>query len=274
MFSKELGKTYKPLPGEKVLYVPHAGWLVNQGSRESIPRNLGLWNLFHNYHGQVDLNFAKMLWRFTGDAPYYPTIEAAVADFDKSQGKLWNGKASETGNSMVGILQPDKGDNGIIHVSHGSAARQAEPHWTGLLLYRIAPTYTFYELKLAANPEKVMTAARARAMFDQYYANKELRKLTYKDVAYAPLDALFNKAVTEWQKGQFYQDQAREGRGNEAALNWAKSIRSFTKCQAYARQVFESLVPPPARPEDLGLRKWLGEWGDWATREGIEAPLP
>ncbi len=273
VFSKELGKCYKPPAGQKVVFVPHAGWLGTQGSRESIPRNLGLWNLFHNYYGQVDINFAKMIWRFTGDAPYYDTIEEANADFDNSQGLRWNGKASETGNAMVGILQPDKGDNGVIHISHGCAAREAEPHWTGLLVYRIQPTYTFVELKLAANPEKVMAAARDRAMFDQYYANKELRKLTYKDVAYAPLDAIFNNAVTEWQKGQFYQDQAKETQGNESALNWAKSIRCFTRCQAYARQVFESLVPPPKRPEDLGLRKWLGEWGDWAVRKGIEEPI-
>ena len=134
VFSKELGKCYQPPAGQKVAFVPHAGWLGTQGSRESIPRNLGLWNLFHNYHGHVDLNFAKMAWRFTGDAPYYNSIEEAVGDFDNSQGKLWNGKISETGNAMVGILQPDKGDNGTIHVSHGSAARQAEPHWTGLLV--------------------------------------------------------------------------------------------------------------------------------------------
>ncbi len=267
LFSKELGQCYKPPAGQKVTFVPHAGWLGTQGSRESIPRNLGLWNMFSNYHGKIDLEFARMMWRFTGDAPYYGTMEEAVADFDKSQGRLWNGKISETGNSVVAILQPDKGDRGIVHVSQGCATRVSEPHWTGLMLYRIAPTYTFFELNLGAAPKSVSEAARQRAMLDMYYGNRELRKLTYRDAAYAPLDELFNKAATEWQKGEFYQDAAGETSGNDSVVNWAKAIRSFTRCQAYARQVKESLVPPPLRPEHLGLRPWLGEWGRWATRD-------
>ncbi|NWG14580.1 MAG: hypothetical protein HXY20_13720 [Acidobacteria bacterium] len=270
LFSKELGSCYKPPAGQKLAFVPHAGWLGTQGSRESIPRNLGMWNLFANYYGKVDLEFAKMMWRFSGDPPYYDTIEEAVADFDKSQGRRWNGKISETGNSVVAILQPDNGDKGVVHVSQGCASRISEPHWTGLLLYRIAPTYTFFELNLGATPRATAEQARRRAMFDMYYGNKELRKLTYRDAAYAPLDELFNKAATEWQKGEFYVDAARKTAGNESVGHWAKAIRCYTRCQAYAKQVRESLVPPPARPEDLGLPKWLGEWGKWATREGTD----
>jgi hypothetical protein len=116
----------------------------------------------------------------------------------------------------------------------------------------------------------VAEQARQRAMFDMYYGNKELRKLTYRDAAYAPLDELFNKAATEWQKGEFYVDAARETAGNESVAHWARAVRCYTRCQAYARQVRESRVPPAARPEDLGLPKWLGEWGKWATREGTD----
>ncbi len=266
LFAKELGSCYKASPGLPVEFIPHAGWLGTSASRESIPRNLEIWNLLHNYHGKVDLEFAKMMWRFPAEPPRYSTLEEADADFDRTQGRNWNSHISETGNAMVGILAPDKGDKGKYFVSQGCAARINHPHWPYLRLYRIAPTYTFYELQLTSSAQKVVDAARDRAMYDMSYANQELRKLTYQDTAYAPLDDIFNQAATEWQKGQYYQSRADRVKGNENVMLLGKSVRAFTRCQALAKQVFESLIPPPGRPEDLGLRPWLGPWGEWAVR--------
>jgi hypothetical protein len=58
-------------------YITHAGWadfkLADPASRnlgtDAIERNLGMWNLFHNYLGEVDLDFAKMTWRFPAQTP-------------------------------------------------------------------------------------------------------------------------------------------------------------------------------------------------------------
>ena len=267
LFSEKLKDCYKPPAGQKVVFFPHVGYLGTEGSLGSIGRNFELWNLFHNYHGKVDLEFAKMMWRFKGPSLPYPTIEEAVADYDKSQARLWNAHISQTGNSMVGILQPDDGNEGIFHVSQGCAVRGNDsPTYAGGVVARLRPTYTFFEVQLAANPGKVDGAAKTRARYDLWNAYQRLSKLDYSNAAYAPLDELLNEAVTEWQKGLFYEDEATETAGSESTIKWGKAIRCFTRTQALARQVYQGMAPPAKRPEDLGLRPWMGKWGDWASR--------
>jgi len=270
LLSKELGNCYQESPGKPVEFVEHAGWLGHIGaSFASIARNLGLWNTLHNYSGHVDLDFAKMMWRFAPDpAPRYTSFEQADIDYAEKQGRTWNSNISEQGNAMVGILMPENGDTGRIMISQGTVARVNYPHFPGGRVPRIAPTYTFYELQLDATPQKVVQDCRNRARYELSYADRELRKLTYRDVAYDPLNKLYNEAATEWQKGQYYLSRAGATQGNESVLFLAKATRAFSRTQALAKQVFETLVPPPTRPEDLGLKPWLGAWGDWGKRQG------
>ena len=232
-------------------------------------RNFSLWNLLHNYHGEIDFDFARMMWRFGGEPPPYASMEEAVADYRKSQGKLWNGHICQPGNAMVGILQPDDGDEGLIHVSHGCAVRGVHaPTATGGIVVRLNPTHTFFELKLASSPEAVSAAAQHRARYDLWDASREFSKLGYTDPGFVPLEKMMNEAVTEWQKGWFYQDEAKDASGDEQVILWGKTIRCDTRCQCYARQVYNALVEPAKRPEDLGLREWLGSWGDWEVKDG------
>jgi hypothetical protein len=267
LFSEELKGCYNPPPGQQVIFFPHVGYLGTEGSLGSIGRNFELWNLFHNYHGEVDLDFARMMWRFQGPPLPYATIEEAVEDYDRSQARLWNAHICQTGNAMVGILQPDDGDEGLLHVSHGCAARGVDsPTYDGGVVVRLRPTYTFFELKLASDPREVSRAAQTRARYDLWYAYQELERAGSSDVRYAPLGDLLNQAVVEWQKGWFYSDEAQERGGSEAVVTWAQAIRCYTRCQCLARQVVQTLVPPARRPEDLGLRQWHGNWGEWANR--------
>jgi hypothetical protein len=267
LFSEELKGCYKPPAGQSVLFFPHVGYLGTEGSLGSIGRNFGLWNLLHNYHGEVDLDFGKMMWRFQGPPLPYETIDEAVEDYYRSQARLWNAHICQTGNAMVGVLQPDRGDEGVIHVSHGCAARGVDsPTYAGGVVVRLRPTYSFFELKLASNPRNVSRAAQTQARYDLWNAYQELSKLDHWDAPYAPLDDMLNQAVVEWQKGWFYTDEAGDGGGNEAVVKWARAVRCYTRCQCYARQVYNALVPPARCPEDLGLRQWHGNWGEWASR--------
>jgi hypothetical protein len=270
LLSKELANCYKESPDKPVEFVEHAGWLGHIGaSYHSITRNLGLWNTLHNYSGHVDLEFAKMLWRFAPDPlSRYATFEEADAAYEKTQARMWNSHISEQGNAMVGILMPENGNTGRILISQGCAARINYAQSPTARNPRIATTYTFYEVQLDATAEKVAQDSRTRARYDLSYADRELRKLTYQDVAYVPLDKLYNEAATEWQKGQYYMGRASATQGNESVIFLGKATRAFSRTQALARQVHESLVPPPTRPEHLGLKPWLGAWGDWGKRQG------
>ena len=257
---KELAHCQDP-PPQGNIYIPHGGWLGTGATISSVPRNLGLWNMLHNYHGHVDLDFAKMISRFPGQPPAYPTLEEADAAYYKTQGKGWDAKMCDLENALVGIMLPHKGNEGRYYVSHGCPARVAYPLLPQGHYYRIAPTYSYYELTLAASPQEVAKLAKRRAQYELYYANQELRKLTYSDNAYAPLDEIFNAAAIEWHKGLYYEDRAEGGRagGNQGVYMWSKMLRAYTRCQALAKQVYNSLVPPATKPEDLRLKPW-GFW--------------
>jgi hypothetical protein len=253
--------------GDPPFYVPHGGWNVDD--LNSVRRNLFMWNAFHNYHGKVDLDFVKMLWRLNSQPPDYSTLEEADIKLYENKGLGWDTHIGNLANQLVGILQPDNGEKGLYYACVGPVARQAEPLSAGIHFYHIALTHTFFELQLASKLEDIVSAAKKRAQYDLYYANKELRKLSYADIPYAPLDAIFNKAATESQKGDYYLGLARKSKGNKSVCNYARAVRGLTKCQVYARQVYESLVPPAIRPTDLGLGEWFGSWGQWESYPGI-----
>lgn len=256
LFSGELSHAQRP-PPEGNVFVPHAGWLGTGKTVSAVTRNLQLWNMLHHYHGEVDVEFAKMMFRFPGEQPSYPTLEEAEEAYYPTKGAGWHQKISTLENAMVGVLKPDDGDDGDYYVSHGSPARLTSPLVPGGHYYRVAPTYSFFKLKLASSPRKVAEAAKRQAQLDQYYANVELRQLDYWDPPYVPLDKIFDEAAVEWQKGEFYRTHALETAGNESIFHWGRAIRAYTRCQALASHVYNALVPPPDSPEDLGLRPWM-----------------
>lgn len=262
----ELGQFTPPHPERGINYVPQIGFISIGTLISGSDRTAQVWNLLHNYHGEIDLEFVEMMWRFPGTQPDYSTLEEADAAYVPTQGKGWNMHVGSQENAAVVMAKPDDGNNGVYYVSNGSLCRVSSPLAQRGHVYRIAPTYSFYQLKLASKPAAVVSAAKGRAQYELYYANLELRKLDYWDTPYVPLDEIFNRAAIEWRKGQFYRDLANVTVGDDAIYLYSKALRSFTKAQAYAKQVYNALVPPPEKPEDLCLREWLGDWGDWLIK--------
>lgn len=219
------------------VYYEHGGWgdpdPANQGNC-SVSRNLYMWNMLHRCHGQMDLEFSKMMWRHLGGDVANPTI-------------------SHLSNASVAIVLPEK-------LLWYSASRCPSRRSTSGLFdcdnYTINPVHSFYQLRLGNNPAEVAQAARDQAKKELYTADRELRKLNWSDIAYAPLDRMFSQAVTDWFVGEHYLYLASRSTDNESLYSYAKAIRGFTRCQAEALEVYESLVPPPASPEDL---KCLGK---------------
>ncbi len=247
----------------EITFVPHGGWTAMD--EDAVRRNLLIYNMLHNYRGKVDLEFVKMMWRFPGRLPKYSSLEAADEGMYANESAGWDSKICALGNALVGLCLPDKGDQGIYYACVGPATAQANAQCPSYSYFTPDATHTFYQVQLAADPEAVVSAAHDRAMYDLSYANIELRKLTYADTAFAPLKEVFDRAVTEWYKARHSQDLAGKTSGNEAVCNWGKALRGFTRCQAYANQVYESLVAQPASPSDLGLKKYWGGWGDWES---------
>jgi hypothetical protein len=235
-------------------YLPHAGWIGSKNtskdsiSREiySVPRNLQMYDTLTKHHGKVDLEFVKAMWRVHGNPPSYANLEEAIATYNVSGGKGWDVKISNLHNSIVAIGLPDEGDEGLYYVCSSSAARIAHPGNPIGFRYSIAPSYAFYQLKLASNPEKVAIAARTRAQSDLYHANTELRKLNYLNNGYAALDEILNEALKEWFKGEYVLGMAFSNKENakECLYHYSKSVRCYTRCQTLAQKVYDALVSP------------------------------
>jgi hypothetical protein len=127
----------------------------------SLSRNLFMWNMLHNYKGEVDLEFAQMMYRFPSTITY-PTLEAADAAYLREKGRSYRARIGSLDNSVIGITLPDDGDNGLYYVCSGPATRATGPAMPTLHNYGPGQTYSFFELKLAASPGGVAQAALSK----------------------------------------------------------------------------------------------------------------
>jgi hypothetical protein len=252
-------------------FIPHAGWLSKElkGLEEmdctawSVSRNLYMWNMLHNYQGEVDVDFATMMYRFPSTLARR-TLEAADEAYRAERGQTYRARIGSLDNSVIGIIQPDDGDDGRYYICHGPATRNTGPAMPTLHNYGPGQTYSFFELRLASDPAAVAQAALTRAQTDLYYANTAMGALSYLEAA--PLESPFDKAKTEYFKGHYFLNSVLCGRiadEREAVFSLARATRAYTRCQVYAKQVSEAITPPPSRPEHLGLRPWMGDGGDW-----------
>lgn len=239
-------------------FIPHAGWYRSLPS-SSIDRNKELWTMFTRYLGEVDLDFAKMMWRFPGEIlpeDYGPESP----DWGKHVRKICN-----LDNEKVVISMPDDGDNGVMYICTGPAGRVNYPLSRGGHYYQIEGTHSFFQLALAADPASVVNTAKRTARRNYIAAAyQKLMWLNYGDSGFEGLNALFTRANAEYHEGNNWADKAVLAEGDEALLYYARAATAYTRSQAYAKQLYNALVPPADDPTDLGLQPyketaWLGQ---------------
>lgn len=248
-------------------FIEHAGRFT--GSTSAVARNMELWNMLHNYHSEINLNFVKMMWRFPGEG--LPSFLGAPWPEEEEQGRILSyGRIANLDNAYLAITVPDNGDKGVIYISTGPAAKITYP-LGGDRHYQIANTYTFYKLHLASGPTAITNAAKQDAVCHTYQngeayiaqSQRELRKLNYTDPGYSYLNDLFSKSVAAFYKGENAYTKAQIASGNEAIFLYSEATTAFTKAQSFALQVYNNLVPPATSPKDLGLRHYGGNWAEW-----------
>ncbi len=249
----------------------------------SAPRNTMIWDLFHNYHGAIDVEFAKMVLRFPGAPPPWPPAGG------------WEAMFCRPTNLWTAVVEPDDGDEGVAHISTGPPGRvlHASIAGDGSVMrptYRYAAgTHTFYRLRLAEGPMEVAAAAKKAAEEEIATAYGKLMGLNYRDTGYGDLKELYGKAVAEMFEGRNAFNRAviemaaagtekgvaagpakaRAGEAKNRALAlYGRAASLYTRAQAHAREVYEALFPAPTSPVDLGLRPFGGPWAAWETAVG------
>jgi hypothetical protein len=224
------------------------------------PRNLMIWDMLHNYHGHIDVEFAKMILRFPGESPPEPPSGG------------WDAVFCRPSNLWTSVVTPHKGDQGIARICTGPAGRvlhasAASDESTMFPTYQyVDGTHTFYQLRLAESPAAMTEDARENAKLSVSEAYRELMRLNFGDSGYSGLVAIFSRANAEYYAGRNFFNQARMAAGNEELFLLSRAVSCFTRSQVHARQVLEALIPPPTSPSDLNLRPFGGNWADWETR--------
>jgi hypothetical protein len=239
----------------------------------SAPRNKMIWDLFHNYHGEIDVEFAKMVLRFPGAPPPWPPAGG------------WEAMFCRPTNLWTAVVIPDDGDGGIAHICTGPAGRVLHASVAGdgsemRPTYRYASgTHTFYRLRLAKEPSELVKSAHEAAEEEIANAYGNLMHLNYRDTGFAALKDLYGKAVAEMFEGRnaFNRaelEMAAWNRGaaaagaNRALALYGRAASLYARAQAHAREVYEALEPAPTSPSDLGLRPFGGSWATWETAVG------
>lgn len=252
------------------------------------PRNKMIWDLFHNYRGAIDVEFAKMVLRFPGAPPPAPPAGG------------WDAMFCRPTNLWTVVVEPRDGDGGVAHICTGPAGRvlHASIAGDGSVMrptYRYAAgTHTFYRLRLALSPGEAAEAAKKAAEEEIAAAYGKLMHLDYRDAGYGDLKELYGLAVAEMFEGRnadnravlAEKDGARGGAGgatgggaadlagrdraatgrNRALALYGRAASLYARAQAHAREVYEALAPAPTSPDDLGLRPFGGPWASWETR--------
>jgi hypothetical protein len=252
-FTEHGGWCLDPLPGDE-----GAGG-VGDIHLSSVARNVMIYNMLSNYEGDVDADFGKMMYRFSGEAPDDPYD---IFEYRDTKAENW-GKICNLSNCQVAVAQPDDGDEGLMYICTGPAGRVVYPFCPGLSdeYFQIAGTHSFYELNLAPDAGDLVSAAQTAAMVSISLAYQELMRLNYGDVGFEGLNELYSLANAEFYEGLNWARMAYGG-GNEAMLYNAKATTSFTRAQAHANEVYNALVPPAVTPKDLGLHPYTYDKGE------------
>lgn len=241
-----------------VEFIDHAGWLAEHSGKSSVSRNKELWTMFSRYHGTIDLDFAKMMWRFPGDPPPYPRDEEFMKTYRESRGQNWNPKICNLLNASVGIVIPDQGDKGTMFICTGPAGKIAYPSAPrDGAHFQIEGTHSFYELTLASTPAEVVDKAWSAVYKSLFDLNRKFMQLKTTDTKHMALNDLFILAKTEYYQGINWRNKSRLAEGHEILRDLALAATAFTRSQAHARQCLNALIPPATSPEDLGLSPYL-----------------
>lgn len=225
----------------------------------SAPRNQIFWDMLHNYAGDIDVEFMKMILRFPGNPPPYPPETG------------WSAKICRPTNSWVSVSEPADGDGGCVHICTGPAGRviQSSTAFNGEPMqstYRyIDGTHTFYTLRLKSAPQQVTEETRRDARNAIAAAYREYMQRVPTDAGFAVFKHMYAEANRELYRGNRALTRALLTSGTESLRHFSHAATAFTRSQTRAIELYEALMPPATSPSDLGLRPFGGDWATWET---------
>jgi hypothetical protein len=227
--------------------VPHAGWR-GRPSLASVPRNLFLWEMLSKGHGSIDVEYAKMMWRYPGAAPSNPF------DYDAYYGGGWAGWQQvicNLNNDHVTVVEPRVNGKSVAYICAGPAGRFAYPFTPDKHWYLVDPLNAFVRLTLPAGPDEFVEQCELDAHISIGKAHARFMELTPRDAGYQYWHERMSQAVTAYCQGTQTATEAARLRRDAKTNRSAQAATEFARAQAYAVHVCDTLNPPPCGPEGL-----------------------
>jgi len=227
-------------PQESSKYVLHGGWPGNAG----VPRNLEMFHLFEAYKGSVDLEFAKMMWRFPGDSP------SVLGEGG------WSNMICRLSNTRVGLVLPDEGEFGEVHICTGPVGRVI--HQFRRSTFPVQATHQFVRIPLQSSAEQIVDAMYNLGCDSIAASYHALSRSNLDHPNYFGLQEIQREAHTCLYEGReaYYKGLLSS---STRRLSWLSEAASqLALAQAHAGELREMIEMPPTIPDMLGLPAWQG----------------
>lgn len=212
------------------------------GYTNSYYRNLYIYKHLDAAKGRITPEYMKAMYRNGGKLPEGPW-DKIVDNYKKTGnwGKISIGHAS---NALTAIMKPSEG---LFSLCTGPAKRGLTPLMPGAIIPIYNATNAFYELKLEETP-KQMRSHTCEVAYDFITdAELELENVELNENTKKMLEGYLQEARDELSQGDKHSECS-------SIFSIAAAVRCYTRAQVRARQVINSINPPPADPADLLAR--------------------
>jgi len=220
--------------------------MIQTGNKD---RCLYYYEMMNRAVGKIDFDYMKMVLR-NGGTPPSGDCKKINVEFART-GKWGKVSAAHSTNAITTVMKPDHGTEGIYALCHGEAKRGLEPFSPKQVIYMYNETNAFWEIKLGATPEDMVSHAEKRAREYMERAQRMMLEINPTNPMVPPLKNFLEESLLELGAGIEARKMAKQNFGNHAVYAWSRATRNFTRAQVRALQVIQAIEPPPSKPEQL-----------------------
>ncbi|MFC1960312.1 hypothetical protein ACFLYO_06350 [Chloroflexota bacterium] len=211
-------------------------------------RNRYMFKTLDRAVGRIDFDYMTMMFR-----QVEPVLEGTLKELRQSydQGEWGDISCGNATNALVVVTKPSEG---LFAHCVGSARRGMSPMSPKTFANPIYDeTNAFWELKLENTPEAITQYAREKAGEFIQLSQEQLATVEITGPARDRLKSLLARAEQEMEAGIACEADASTDQASTPVYEWARATRAYTRAQVRARQVVNTLTPPPTSPEDLNV---------------------
>ena len=214
---------------------------ARMSTKNSAGRNRYMHEMMLSKYGKIDLGYIKAIYRLSGSMPNGKYED--VAD-EWRRGQEWQVSSAHRGNAFTALMEPSAVNPGAYHACIGPAARFLQVREPSHGYYYYDETNTFWTLRLAETPTRLMDLAEEEAAVCIEQAQGLIKLLALDHPGRSLMDSLLQQsrsALVECRK-HCVSTEMGSSLSDQALADIAFRTRAFTRAQVRATQVIETLL--------------------------------